>query len=79
MRKASPILLAGSILMLSTSLGEAKSCSDVLNTCMKMYNVTRGRQGASDPVATCRADYNGCLSTGVWAGQTTTIKDLEKK
>ena len=61
------------------SLAEAKSCTDVLNSCMKMYNVTRGRQGASDPVATCRNDFNGCLSTGTWAGQTTTIKGLEKK
>ena len=61
------------------SLAEARSCTDVLNSCMKMYNVTRGRQGASDPVATCRNDFNGCISTGTWAGQTTTIKGLEKK
>jgi hypothetical protein len=61
------------------SFVEAKSCTDVLNSCMKMYNVTRGKQGASDPVTTCRNDFNGCMSTGIWAGQTTTIKGLEKK
>jgi hypothetical protein len=36
---------------LSASIAEARSCTDVLNTCMKIYNVTRGMQGASDPVA----------------------------
>ena len=73
-------VLAYALAILSlSSQAEAKSCTDVLNTCMKMYNVTRGHQGASDPTTTCRNDYNGCMQTGVWAGQTTTIKGLEKK
>ena len=51
-------------------------CAELVH---EMYNVTRGKQGPIDPVATCRNDFNGCMSTGTWAGQTMTIKGLEKK
>ena len=73
------LFAAIAVMLVMPSFAEAKSCTDVLNSCLKMYNVTRGKQGASDPVTTCRNDYNGCMSTGTWAGQTTTIKGLEKK
>lgn len=79
MQRVGLLLIATSLFALSTSIAEARSCTDVLNRCMAMYNVTRGKQGASDPTTTCRNDYNSCMQTGVWAGQTATIKGLEKK
>ena len=79
MKKAVSLVLAGCAVLSFISRADARSCTDILNSCLKMYNVTRGKQGASDPAATCRNDFNGCMQTGVWAGQTTTIKGLEKK
>lgn len=70
---------AVAVALVVPSFAEARSCTDVLNSCMKMYNVTRGKQGPIDPVATCRNDFNGCMATGTWAGQTMTSKGLEKK
>jgi hypothetical protein len=75
-------LLLGSLVafaILVPSFTQAKSCSDALKSCLKMYDVPHGSQGAYDPVAACRNDYNGCMSTGTWAGQTVTVKGLEKK
>jgi hypothetical protein len=59
----------------------AKSCSDVMNTCMKMYaGQVHGKQIAGpDAESQCRIDYNGCMQTGTWAGKTVTVKGLEKK
>ncbi len=79
MRALQMVLIAGLAMIGPTSFADAKSCSDVLATCMKMYNQVRGHQGASDPETTCRNDYNGCMATGTWAGTTTTIKGLQKK
>ena len=82
MRKAGLGIVAAAVAF-STSFAsaEANSCSDVLNSCMKMYgNQVRGKQSAGPPPETvCRNDYNGCMQTGTWAGQTTTIKGLQKK
>lgn len=60
---------------------QAKSCSDVMNTCMKMYSgQVRGKQSAGPDAETqCRIDYNSCMQTGTWAGKTVTVKGLEKK
>jgi hypothetical protein len=73
------VTVAG-VLTYSFSGAEAKSCTDVLNSCMKMYsNQARGHGTPTDPEAVCRNDFNGCMQTGTWAGQTVTIKGLEKK
>jgi len=58
---------------------QAKSCSDVLNTCMKMYGGQVRGHSPINPEAQCRNDFNGCMQTGTWAGQTLTVKGLEKK
>ena len=71
--------MAASLFILSASIAEARSCTDELNACMKIYNVTRGKQGPVDLIATCRNDFNGCMQTGTWAGRTVTSKGLEKK
>ena len=73
------LLIAASLFALSASMAEARSCTDFLNACMTMYDVDHGRAGRSGAVNTCRLDYEGCLTTGVWAGQTATYKGLEKK
>jgi len=79
MRQVGLFLIASSLLALSVSNAQARSCTDVLNACMKMYDVDHGRAGRSGAVNTCRLDYESCLTTGVWAGQTATYKGLEKK
>ncbi len=60
---------------------QPKSCSDVMNTCMKMYSgQVHGKQIAGPDAETqCRIDYNGCMQTATWAGKTVTVKGLEKK
>jgi hypothetical protein len=73
-------LLGSAILLsvLSASIADARSCTDVLNACMRIYDVPRGRQVPKDPTVACRELYGSCMQTGVWAGHKT-IKGLEKK
>jgi hypothetical protein len=82
MRKTGLVIVAAAAAFAMTIAGaKAKSCSDVLNTCMKMYaGQVHGKQGAGPDAETqCRNDFNGCMQTGTWAGSTTTIKGLQKK
>jgi len=81
MRKTGLAVVAvAGVLTCGFSAAEAKSCTDGLNSCMKMYsNQVRGHGTPTDPETACRNDFNGCMQTGTWAGQTVTIKGLEKK
>jgi hypothetical protein len=67
-------------LVASVAGAQARSCSDVLNSCMNMYGnrVAGKRSGRPQPETRCCNDYNGGIQTGTWAGQTMTIKGLEK-
>ena len=78
---AMAIAVTAAMVCMATAGARAKSCSDVLNTCMKMYGgQVQGKQGAGpDSQTQCRNDYNGCMQTGTWAGKTVTVKGLEKK
>ena len=51
------------------SAADARSCSDVLNSCLKRYSVVRGKQNPNNAVQNCRNDFDGCLKTGTWAGR----------
>ena len=72
------LIVTAIVVILAPSFAQAKSCSDVLNTCLKMYQGARGGQGLADPSTQCRNIHNGCMATGTWVGKTT-IKGLEKK
>jgi hypothetical protein len=74
------IAAAAFVLAVSVAGAQARSCSDVLYSCMKMHgNQVGGKQSGGPPPETCcRNDYNGGIPTGSWAGQTMTIKGLER-
>ena len=82
MRKTG-LMIAAAVASLSMTIADAKakSCSDVMNTCIKMYSgQVHGKQIAGPDAETqCRIDYNSCMQTGTWAGKTVTVKGLEKK
>jgi hypothetical protein len=74
------IAAAGVALALSFAAADARSCTDVLNSCMKMYgNEVHGKLPGLDAETQCRVDFNGCMQTGTWAGKTATYKGLQKK
>jgi len=79
MRASSLIATTTIVFILVPSFAQARSCSDVLNTCLKTYGGIRTSQGDTDPTALCNYDYKGCMATGTWAGKTATFKGLEKK
>jgi hypothetical protein len=82
MRKTGLVVAAtAAMYCMDTAGAEARSCSDVLNSCMKMFGsgVVHGNQAPHEGEAGCRNDYNSCMQTGTWAGKARTIKGLEKK
>ncbi len=79
MRKIDLLLFVSVLSIFSTSAADARSCTDVLNSCLKMYNVTRSAQSPSDPTAVCRTYHNSCMQTGAWSSPTVNLKGLEKK
>ncbi len=74
-----PIAFATLVSFVSASGADARSCTDALQACLKIYDVTRGGQMRGDPRAACTGYYNSCMQTGVWASPTKNFKGLEKK
>jgi len=76
--RTSSLIMTTIAFILVPSFAQARSCSDVLKTCLKTYQGAHGHQGDTDPTTQCNYDYNGCMATGTWAGKTVTIKGLQK-
>ena len=79
MRNVLLALIASVLTVGGSASADAKSCSDVRATCLRVYAAADSGMKMNDPATGCRNNYNSCLSTGVWQSGQTVIKGLAKK